>query len=167
MLKVLLASIAALLFSACANSTSTPMHMHKMFQSVNENQAVLVQQGKEKRYCTRCGMDLVKFYKTSHAAEGEDGHKYQYCSIHCLEDHLQEGVTLKNPQVIDVSSLKFIDATKAYYVVGSKVHGTMSRVSKYAFANENDAKAFQAKHGGEIMDFDHALKKAKEDWIRN
>lgn len=135
----------------------------KMFQSVNEKEAVLVQKGKEKKYCARCGMDLVMFYKTSHAAE-YNGKKFQYCSIHCLAEHMDSGTTLEDIQVVDTASLKLIDAKKAYYVVGSKVRGTMSRVSKYAFLNESDAKKFQAKNGGEIMSFNNALKKAQEDF---
>ncbi|MDD5399801.1 MAG: nitrous oxide reductase accessory protein NosL [Sulfurimonas sp.] len=134
-----------------------------MFQSVHEHEAILLQDGKNKNYCCRCGMDLVKYYKTSHSATHDDT-VYQYCSIHCLEDHLGEGIMLKNPKVVDVSSLKFIDSTKAYYVVGSQKSGTMSKISKYAFANEEDAKKFQAQFGGEIMDFYKALEIAKKDF---
>jgi hypothetical protein len=137
-----------------------------MFQSVNEKEALLVQDTKEKRYCINCGMDLVKFYKTNHMATTEDGVVKQYCSIHCLSEDLDNGITLKNPKVIDVISLKFIDATKAFYVVGSKVHGTMSRVSKYAFLNKEDALAFQKEYGGKIMSFNEALEVAKKDFIR-
>jgi len=134
-----------------------------MFQSVDESEATLVQDGKNKNYCYRCGMDLVKYYKTSHSATHDDT-VYQYCSIHCLEDHLGEGIMLKNPKVIDVSSLKFIDSTKAYYVVGSQKSGTMSKISKYAFASQEDAKKFQTEFGGEIMDFYKALEIAKKDF---
>ncbi len=162
MLKVYVAIVMGLLLVGCSMEKE-PHVSSKMFQSVSENQAVLVQSGKNKRYCARCGMDLVKFYKTSHNAT-YDGKKYQYCSIHCLEDHLGDGVELKNPQVVDVDSLKFIDVSKAFYVVGSKKRGTMSGVSKYAFADENMAKKFQKLYGGEIMDFTHALEVAREDF---
>ena len=134
-----------------------------MYQSVNENEATLVQSGKDKRYCIRCGMDLVKFYKTSHTATYK-GKEYQYCSIHCLEDHLGEGITLKNPKVVDVASLKLIPVSQAYYVVGSKKRGTMSRVSKYAFSTKDNAQKFQAKFGGKIMDFNGAREVAQEDF---
>lgn len=140
-----------------------PKVSHKMFQTVSKEDAVLVQTSKDKRYCARCGMDLVKFYKTSHSAT-LDSKVYQYCSIHCLEDHLGDGVTLKNPKVVDVASLKFISVQDAYYVVGSKKRGTMSRVSKYAFSKLEDAKEFQKANGGKIMNFNDALQKAKEDF---
>jgi len=162
MLKVLSAVVVMLMVIGCGPEKS-PHVKSGMFQSVSENDAILVQSGKDKRYCYKCGMDLVKFYKTSHkATEGDTQH--QYCSIHCLEDNLGDGVTLKNPQVVDVDSLKFIDVNKAFYVVGSDKRGTMTRVSKYAFADEDMAKKFQAKYGGEIMDFSKALEKAKEDF---
>ncbi len=162
MLKVYIAVIIGLFLVGCGPDKE-PHVSSKMFQSVGENEAVLVQSGKDKRYCVRCGMDLVKFYKTSHSSTHE-GKKYQYCSIHCLEDHLGDGVTLKNPKVVDVDSLKFIDVTKAFYVVGSKKRGTMSPVSKYAFADKKMAEKFQKLYGGEIMDFNHALEIAREDF---
>ena len=162
MIKTIIAILSLFLISGCG-PTTTSLSSHKLFQTVDEKDAVLVQTGKNKRYCVRCGMDLVKFYKTSHSAEGKDG-KYQYCSIHCLEDHLGEGITLKNPQVVDLPSLKFISVMEAFYVVGSQKHATMSQVSKYAFKNLDDAKKFQSQYGGEIMDFNSARKKAQEDF---
>jgi len=160
MFKLLLFGSLVLSFVGCVGTASVPK---KMFQSVPKKDAILLQTGKDRRYCAMCGMDLVKFYKTSHSAT-KDSKVYQYCSIHCLEDHLGHGATLKNPKVVDVSSLKFISIKDAYYVVGSKKKGTMSRVSKYAFAKLEDAKEFQAKNGGKIMRFNDALKRAKEDF---
>jgi nitrous oxide reductase accessory protein NosL len=135
----------------------------KMFQSVDKKDAILLQKGPNKESCAICGMNLVKFYKTSHAAKVAD-HNVQYCSIHCLSDHIRQGAELENPMVVDVKTLKFIPVTQAYYVVGSNVRGTMSRVSKYAFKNLSDAKEFQKKHGGEIMDFYSAWQVAKKDF---
>jgi len=162
MYRVLISSVLALLLVGCGTEKNIDVKSG-MFQSVQESEATLVQEGKNKRYCSRCGMDLVKYYKTNHSATHNDI-PYQYCSIHCFEDHLGDGVTLKNPQAVDLKSLKFIDATKAYYVVGSQKRGTMSKISKYAFANEEDAKAFQSEFGGKIMDFYKALEIAKEDF---
>jgi nitrous oxide reductase accessory protein NosL len=159
----LLSFIALGIFIVGCGVETSPHIKSSMYQSVNENKATLVQVGKNKRYCAICGMDLVKFYKTSHMATYEDKH-YQYCSIHCLEDHLGQGVTLKNPKVVDVASLKFISVYKAYYVVGSKKRGTMSKISKYAFLTKSDAIKFQKKFGGEIMNFNEARKKAQEDF---
>ncbi len=137
---------------------------YKMFQTVEKKDAILVQDGKNKQYCVICGMDLVKFYKTSYAATYNDK-EYQYCSLHCLSDHLAEGIELKNPKVVDVISLELIPVLEAYYVVGSKKKGTMSKVSKYAFSSLKAAEKFQNEFGGEIMDFYGALEKAKEDFV--
>lgn len=158
MLKILTILSMLLLSSAYPSQNSSVM-----FQSVDEKDAVLLQDGDEKRFCGRCGMDLVKFYKTSHSAiKGEK--VYQYCSIHCLVEHLYSGVSLDDPKVVDIKSLKFIDVRAAYYVVGSKKSGTMSHISKYAFLSEDDAKEFKNKYGGEIMDFYKAMEIAKKDF---
>jgi len=162
MFKVFTIVLIGMLFVGCGPEKK-PGVRSSMYQSVNEQDATLVQSGKDKRYCVLCGMDLVKFYKTSHASTHEGKH-YQYCSIHCLEDHLGQGITLKNPKVVDVESLKFISVADAYYVVGSKKRGTMSRVSKYAFLNKDMAEKFQAEYGGEIMNFNQAREKAQEDF---
>jgi nitrous oxide reductase accessory protein NosL len=135
----------------------------KMFQSVKPEEATLVQEGEHNNSCVRCGMNLTKFYKTSHTATYNDKN-VQYCSIHCLAEHLNEGVELKNPHVVDVTSLKLLPVLEVYYVVGSNKRGTMSRVSKYAFLNLEDAKKFQKENGGKIMDFNAALEVAKKDF---
>lgn len=153
--------VILLFFAGCAQKELSSKQV--IFQSVDEKDAVLLQDGADKNYCPRCGMDLVKYYKTSHSASDEKK-VYQYCSIHCLEEHLGDGIELKNPLVVDVTSLKFIDATKAYYVVGSRMRGTMSKISKYAFLNQEDAKKFQSQNGGEIMDFYKALEVARGDF---
>lgn len=153
--------VILLFFAGCAKKELSSKQV--IFQSVDEKDAVLLQDGADKNYCPRCGMDLVKYYKTSHSASDEKK-VYQYCSIHCLEEHLGDGIELKNPLVVDVTSLKFIDATKAYYVVGSRMRGTMSKISKYAFLNQEDAKKFQSQNGGEIMDFYKALEVARGDF---
>ncbi|WP_324172360.1 nitrous oxide reductase accessory protein NosL [Sulfurimonas sp.] len=162
MFKIYMLAVIALIFVACGVERE-PMVKSGMFQSVNSQDATLVQSGKEKTSCSRCGMNLVMFYKTSHKAL-HNNKPIQYCSIHCLEEHLGEETTLKNPQVVDVASLKFINVGDAYYVVGSKKRGTMSQVSKYAFLDKKMAKKFQDKYGGNIMHFNEALNVAKKDF---
>ena len=162
MFQIIIAIVFSIIISGC--NTHQTAHFSKIqFQTVDAKDAILVQKGKEKRYCIKCGMDLVKFYKTSHTAENNNV-KYQYCSFHCLEEHLGEGITLKNPKVVDISSLQFISVTKAHYVVGSKKRGTMTKISKYAFKNLADAKLFQAQYGGEIMNFNDARTIVQKDF---
>ncbi|AHJ14073.1 NosL family protein [Sulfurospirillum multivorans DSM 12446] len=130
----------------------------QMFQSVPEGNATLIQSGKEKYACPNCGMHLVKFYKTSHTHEN-----HQYCSIHCLYESTQ-GVIPQDAKVVDTITLELIDVKKAYYVVGSKVRGTMTRTSSYAFGNEKDALLFVSDNGGKIMNFEAAFAVAAEDF---
>ena len=162
MIKILSALVLLWMMLGCGSSQNMSM-THKPFQMVDKKDATLVQAGRDKESCVRCGMNLVRFYKTSHAAEYHGEH-YQYCSMHCLEEHLGEGIELKNPKVVDISSLKLISVAQAYYVVGSSKRGTMSRKSKYAFKDIKEAKKFQAEFGGKIMDFSAAREIAKEDF---
>ena len=136
----------------------------QMFQTVKAEDAVLLQRGKNKISGAVCGMNLPMFYKTNHSATLDSKVK-QYCSIRCLTEDLHvKKLPLKNIQVVDVKSLKFIDAKKAFYVVGSKKKGTMSGVSKYAFLKEKNAREFSKKYGGNILNFNDALEFAKKDF---
>lgn len=136
----------------------------KMFQSVPFKKATLVQEGKDKTSGVVCGMNLPMFYKTNHSAT-LNGKPRQYCSIHCLTEDLKiKKLALKDIKVVDITTLKFIDAKSAFYVVGSRQKGTMSRVSKYAFANKKDAFVFSKKYGGKVVDFQKAMQIAMEDF---
>ena len=158
MKKFLLIGLVATLFIGCSGSKD------RRFQTVSNEDAVLLQKGEEKSYCKMCGMHLPTFYKTNHAADTKNGVK-QYCSIHCaVDDHEHHHSDLHNIKVVDTNSLEFIKADSAIYVVGSSKKGTMSMVSKYAFSNEDDAKAFMTENGGQIMNFKEAYELAKADF---
>lgn len=137
----------------------------KMFQMVPVEKAELLQSGKGKRYCPNCGMNLVKFYKTSHAMQQKDGSTHQYCSIHCLAE--SNDIMRPDTKVVDVTSLKFIDAFSAIYVVGSSKKGTMTMNSKYAFKAKSDAEAFVKANGGKMMGFSEAVQLATDDIAAN
>lgn len=141
------------------------MHGGKdMFQTVPFKKATLLQEGPAKASCPTCGMKLPMFYKTNHSAT-LNGKVRQYCSIHCLTEELKiKKMPLTNIRVVDVTSLKFIDASKAFYVVGSRKSATMSTVSKYAFASKKDAFVFSKRYGGEVVGFQTAVQKAMEDF---
>lgn len=135
-----------------------------LFQSVPNSDATILQEGNDKTSGIVCGMNLPQFYKTNHSAT-LDGKVRQYCSIHCLyEDLFINKLPLENIQVVDVNSLKFIDAKKAYYVVGSNKSATMSSISKYAFKEKSEAIDFVKQYGGDIVDFDKALQVASKDF---
>jgi len=140
--------------------------MMKMFQSVPKEKATLLQEGKAKMFCPECGMTLPMFYKTNHAAH-VNGKTKQYCSIHCLVEDMNKGAKLTDIKVVATNSLKFIDALKATYVVGSSKKGTMTKVSKYAFSSEREANVFVRENGGKVTNFKGAIKIAKADLAKD
>jgi len=132
------------------------------FSKMSKN-PTLLQSGKEKMWCHICGMSLKMFYKTSHAVKLKSGKVRQYCSIRCLaKDFANIKDDIKEILVVDAKSGRMIDAKGAFYVVGSKVKGTMSKVSKVAFASKEDAKEFQKEFGGKIVSFKEAFEIAKK-----
>jgi nitrous oxide reductase accessory protein NosL len=135
----------------------------KNFTKKASSTPVLVQKGSQKHWCPVCGMSIKMFYKTSYTAKLKNSTPRQYCSMRCLVMDMQEyGIDMKSIKAVDASTQKLIDANSAFFVVGSKIKGTMSRVSKLAFALEDDAKEFVKKYKGKIVDFQTALKMAKE-----
>jgi len=130
--------------------------MPARFQSVSADKAVILQEGEAKMYCPKCGMTLPMFYKTNHAAH-VDGKSEQFCSIHCLAETMADGKKVTDIKVVDNTTLKFVDASKAWYVVGSSKAGTMTMTSKYAFANKADAETFAKEFGGKVMNFNDTL----------
>jgi nitrous oxide reductase accessory protein NosL len=155
MKKILLVLVGLSLFLVAGNIQD--------FRSVPSSKAENLQQGKAKKFCKICGMTLQKFYKTNHAAT-INGKVHQYCSIHCMiEDAMGHGKRVLNPKVIDNTTLKFIDANKAFYVVGSNKPATMSMVSKYAFGTSVAAKDFAKKFGGKIMSYGQISKIVKKN----
>ncbi len=152
--------------SGMKKGTVAPKKMMKPFQAVNKSEATLLQEGKAKAFCPECGMTLPMFYKTNHAAT-VDGKIKQYCSIHCVVGDTKKGSKLTDIKVVDVTSLKFIDASKAFYVVGSSKKGTMSMVSKYAFASKVNADAFAKENAGKVVDYATAYKTAEGDFEKD
>ncbi|MCH9814624.1 MAG: nitrous oxide reductase accessory protein NosL [Epsilonproteobacteria bacterium] len=157
--------IVVLAVVALVSASSAKGDMQKMmYQSVPAEKAIILQEGKNRHYCPTCGMTLPMFYRTNHAAT-VDGKAKQYCSIHCaVEEKDLKSMDLKEIKAVDAKSLKFIDAVTAHYVIGSGKKGTMSMVSKYAFADKIDAKAFAKENGGTVAGFKEAWAAAKKDF---
>ncbi|MCH9812857.1 MAG: nitrous oxide reductase accessory protein NosL [Epsilonproteobacteria bacterium] len=165
----LISLFTLLLYSGCAKTatTETPKINKTRFQTVAPDQATLVQVNQNKTSCAVCGMHLPTFYKTNHAADTKYGPR-QYCSLHCVvHDNELNKTDLKNLKVVDTNRLQFIPALDAFYVVGSKKAGTMSRVSKYAFLTKKDAQKFAKTFGGEVMEFYDAYGVATKDFTKH
>ncbi len=157
--KILLLFLGAIfIFSGCAdkNVKSASKSISKNFRAISVDKAEILQSGKNKLQCSKCGMHLPMFYKTNHAAK-EDGVNHQYCSINCLAVAMKDSTIVSNIKVVDTNSLKFITAVNAFYVVGSSKPATMARVSKYAFSTNFDAKSFSSKFGGKIMSYSKTI----------
>ncbi len=159
---ITLVAVAAIVVSGSnaegmGNGMKKGMKMPKNYRMVPMAKAQILQKGDAKMYCPKCGMTLPMFYRTNHAAT-VDGNVEQFCSIHCLVEEMKSGKKVTDVKVVDNSTLKFIDAAKAYYVVGSKKPGTMSKVSKYAFAEKDAAEKFVAKFGGKVESYADVLK---------
>ena len=160
---------------ATYGAASQSGHQHsspaaQQFQSVPAHQAVLLQKGENRMFCNTCRMSLPPFYKTNHALKLKNGEVRQYCSLYCLVDMLHRHQSNNTPLVpdeilvVDAENLTFTNAKTAFYVIGSRIRGTMSSKSKYAFADKEDANAFVEKQGGQIVNFAEALKTAEEDF---
>ena len=135
-----------------------------MFSKKASAPILLAQDSVGKQWCPVCGMKIKDYYKTSYIAKLKmNGSKRQYCSIRCLAVDMQEyGIDTSSIVAVDAKTEKLINAQDAFYVVGSKISGTMSKVSKLAFAKQGDAKDFIKKHKGELTTFEVALKMAQD-----
>ena len=115
--------------------------------------------------CPLCGMNRGKFAHSRMLLEYEDGSSYGACSLHCAV--LEMAVSLdKAPTRIlvgDYGTKKLIDAEKAYWVLGGGQPGVMSKRAKWAFEDKAAAEAYIKQHGGQLADFDAAIKAAFED----
>jgi len=131
------------------------------YRFVAAKDAQILQSGKAKMFCSKCGMSLPMFYKTNHAAK-VDGKWKQFCSMHCLVEELNSGKKVTDIKVIDNTTLKFIPVKSAWYVVGSSKPATMSKISKYAFGTKKAAIEFSKKFGGRVMRFNETLSIAKK-----
>jgi len=117
----------------------------------------------EQKWCPLCSMNLKMFWKTTHWLTFSDGTRTGYCSIHCASKVYQDRATdIDRWEVADYDTKKLINARKAHFVIGSDLPGTMTPVSKLAFASLDVAKKYQKEHGGTIGTLDDALKRALE-----
>ncbi len=117
----------------------------------------------EQKWCPLCSMNLKMFWKTSHWLTLSDGKTTGYCSVHCASKIYQERPTdIDRWEVADYDMKTLINAYRAHFLIGSDLPGTMTPVSKLAFASLNVARRYQKEHGGEIGSLNNALTRAIE-----
>lgn len=116
--------------------------------------------------CPYCGMDRTQWHHSRHLVHYADDLVDGTCSLHCAAISLAINLD-RGPKAIYAADFgaaaepkPLVNVDEATYLVGSKLPGTMTKISKMAFASADAAKAAQAENGGEIGDFNAALKAA-------
>jgi nitrous oxide reductase accessory protein NosL len=115
--------------------------------------------------CKYCGMDREKFAHSRMLIEYEDGSSFGSCSIHCVALDLAQAFDKQSKDILvaDYNKKNLIDAEKAYWVIGGKKPGVMTRVAKWAFADKKDAEVFIKENEGKLATFEDAMKASYED----
>ncbi|MDW7771973.1 MAG: nitrous oxide reductase accessory protein NosL [Desulfobulbaceae bacterium] len=115
--------------------------------------------------CPYCGMDRTKFAHSRIYVQYDDGSSAGTCSLHCaaMEMALKIDKTPVVIQVGDFDTKELIDAEKAIWVIGGSEMGVMTSRAKWAFGTQGAAEAFVKQSGGQIGDFNQAIKAAFED----
>jgi nitrous oxide reductase accessory protein NosL len=116
--------------------------------------------------CPYCGMARKQWHHNRHLVHYSDDLVDGTCSLHCAALSLALNMD-RGPQAIyaaDYGSTAdpkaLLNVQEATYLIGSDLPGTMTRQSKVAFASPQAAQEAQSKHGGQLGDFDAALRAA-------
>ena len=107
--------------------------------------------------CVECGMFVASYrrWTTQIVMSGE--RKY-FDGCKCLFRYIfgEEDTEALKPEALFVTDYRrgrWVDGRVALYVLGSDVRGPMGR-DLVPFEKEEDAKAFVAQHGGEVLRYD-------------
>jgi copper chaperone NosL len=119
--------------------------------------------------CKLCGMDRGKFDFSRMLIEYDDGTIAAVCSIHCAAAELAGNLdkTPRSLMVGDLNSKALIDAEKAFWVVGGRKQGVMSKRGKWAFEKKDAAEDFIKTNEGKLFSFEEAMNMAYEDMYQD
>ncbi len=116
--------------------------------------------------CPYCAMDRKQYHSSRHLVQYQDDLVDGTCSLHCAALSLALNLD-RGPKAIYAADFgakadpkPLVNVDQATYLIGSKVPGVMTAQSKVAFAVKADAESAKAEQGGELGDFDAALKAA-------
>ena len=115
--------------------------------------------------CKFCGMDREKWNMSRVYLEYDDGSTEGTCSVHCAAVDLALNLD-KAPKTIwvaDYGTKQLVDAEKAFWVLGGKKQGVMTKRAKWAFADKAAAEAFVKENEGALGSFDDAIKGSYQD----
>ena len=110
-------------------------------------------------------MDRNKFNFSRTFIVYDDGSTFGGCSLHCAAIDMAVNID-KGPVEIwvgDYNTKNLIDAEKAFWVIGGKKMGVMTKRAKWAFGTKEAAEKFIAQYGGKLSNFEGAAEAAYED----
>lgn len=150
--------LIVLLTLSCSNKKESPPFAHPI-----KNPPLFTRHIR----CDNCGMDRNRFARTRYVFDTDKGRFYT-CSIACLVVLcMKKNTEPKNVKVAEyLRPTNMLNAEKAFFVVGSKAKGTMTKKSKIAFSSREKAMRFIKKYGGTIATFQDVVKIAKEEVLR-
>ncbi|PLX42879.1 MAG: twin-arginine translocation pathway signal protein [Hyphomicrobiales bacterium] len=170
------ASMGAVVLAAGIGQSSAKMvppwvwtDQHGLTNKMRKDKNPLDKEFEKYPRCPYCGMARKMWSHTRHLIQYDDDSTEGTCSIHCASLSLALNMD-RNPKNIWVGDAgaeakvkPLINADKAYYAINPAKPGTMTAVSKWAYADEGKAKA----GGGELVNFDGALQAAYEDMAKS
>ena len=124
---------------------------------------LLVQNGDIKYWSPIYGLKIEDYYKTSFIAKLKmSGIDRQYATIRGLIIDMEEyGIDSTSIKALNITTQKYINAQNCFFVVKSRVIGTMGKISYLAFQNKKNALNFIKQYRGKIISFNKALILAK------
>jgi nitrous oxide reductase accessory protein NosL len=119
--------------------------------------------------CPYCGMSRRQFHHTRHLIHYEDDRVDGTCSLHCAAISLSLNLD-RGPKAIyaadagaETEPRPLVNVDRAHYVIDPSKRGTMSGVSKWAYADRDRAEAA----GERVVDFEAALTASYLDMARD
>lgn len=115
--------------------------------------------------CVICGMDRDAFGHSRMLIEFEDGRTFGTCSLRCAAWILQaeKESAARSVTVADYDTRLLVEAEEAFWAIGGKKPGVMTRIPKWAFRNEEDRDRFLREYGGDRSTYREALEAAARE----
>ncbi|MDD4904821.1 MAG: nitrous oxide reductase accessory protein NosL [Methylobacter tundripaludum] len=129
-----------------------------VFQFTLMPASVSAEEAHKRESCRVCGMYIDRYQKSAAELVFKDGTTEHTCGVACMLREVEDAggySAFKSVKVHDWVTGELVDAQTATYVLGSNVIPDM--VPNYiAFAKREEAEAFAAKEGGQVIDFNVA-----------
>ena len=108
--------------------------------------------------CVQCGMDLHKYPHSVYTIQWKDGTVSKTCGVQCgLTQQLMKADAFQSSSATDLITNRAFPAAEGYYVFKSRVTTDMGP-GFIAFKSRENAERFQKGFGGQVMDYQEALK---------